>query len=132
VNVLVTVGAAFVVIAAVCVVALALRVRRVARLRAVGVWATGVVTNDGLAGDDGMIFVKWSDEAGNEHTTYSTTTSSFFPREGEPARVLYDPKDISTAEIEAVDKGTRIMKIATAAIFTVIGAGLIVYGFTGA
>lgn len=97
----VVIGGFFVLLGAAFVALVVVRTRRLARLKATGIWVTGVVTHDYLGGDDdGIIFVKWVDGTGNEHVSYSGEVNSFLPRRGEQARVLYDPNDPSDAIIE--------------------------------
>lgn len=125
---LVLLGTTMLVIASVCGLALVVREGKRRELVAIGTSTTGRVEMLDLDSDGGLMIVAFEDETGRTRKVFASGTSSFHPRVGEPARVLYDPRDPSRAEIEVALKTSRVALVILICAFGALGAGLVVSG----
>jgi hypothetical protein len=126
--VLVIMGASFLLLSLICGSALLVHARRRRALEAVGTWTTGRVELLDLHSDGGMIIVAFEDDAGRMRKVFSPSSSSFHPHVGEPARVLYDPRDPSRAEIDVASKTTRVALVLMTCAFAVVGVATLAAG----
>ncbi|MBX3229528.1 MAG: DUF3592 domain-containing protein [Labilithrix sp.] len=126
--VLVLLGASMLLIASACGVALVVREGKRRQLAAIGTWTTGRVEMIDLDSDSGLIILAFEDATGRTRKVFASGTSSFHPRVGEPARVLYDPRDPSRAEIEVAVRTTRVALVVMTCAFGILGVGLLVSG----
>jgi len=115
-------------IASVCGVALVVRESKRRRLVAIGTWTVGRVEMIDLDSEGGLIIVAFEDDTGRTRKAFASGTSSFHPRVGEPARVLYDPRDPARAEIEVAVRPSRVALVVMTCAFGALGVGLLVSG----